>query len=320
MPSSEIFSPGWVGCGKTALVVVDDSLGQGEGSPADSVVREFTGNGGADYLLEIVSGLGEGALELEAKDRIMGEDGGPGERTGLYELAGSGEAGTLVRRALGGIFYAARATGPDLSFSAARLSRYVTRWCPWATRELDHLMGYMQSTSGFCLNMKANDSWITLKVTVWSDADFNAPRSTGGFLVAYTGDNGTSLPIDWGSKRQSAVSTSSGESEAMAWAPAVKAAMRAAAMLERTRRGAAEKVEIEAYIDNTAVLQAVLKGASGRMQHMKKHAEVSFELLKASGVLPRHVAGTSNVADAFTKPLGRVKLSELFHTVFGHKL
>ena len=96
MPSSEIFSPGWVGCGKTALVVVDDSLGQGEGSPADSVVREFTGNGGADYLLEIVSGLGEGALELEAMDRIMGEDGGPGERTGLYELAGSGETGTLV--------------------------------------------------------------------------------------------------------------------------------------------------------------------------------------------------------------------------------
>ena len=96
MPSSEIFSPGWVGCGKTALVVVDDSLGQGEGSPADSVVREFTGNGGADYLLEIVSGLGEGALELEAMDRIMGEDGGPGERTGLYELAGSGEVGTLV--------------------------------------------------------------------------------------------------------------------------------------------------------------------------------------------------------------------------------
>ena len=96
MPSSEIFSPSWVGCGKTALVVVDDLLGQGEGSPADSVVREFTGNGGADYLLEIVSGLGEGALELEAMDRILGEDGGPGERTGLYELAGSGEAGTLV--------------------------------------------------------------------------------------------------------------------------------------------------------------------------------------------------------------------------------
>lgn len=96
MPSSEMFSPGWVGCGKTALVVVDDSLGQGEGSPADSVVREFTGNGGTDYLLEIVSGLGEGALELEGMDRIMGEDGGPGKRTGLYELAGSGEAGTLV--------------------------------------------------------------------------------------------------------------------------------------------------------------------------------------------------------------------------------
>ena len=54
MSSSKIFSPGWVGCGKTVLVVVDDSLEQGEGSPAGSVVREFTGNGGADYLLEIV--------------------------------------------------------------------------------------------------------------------------------------------------------------------------------------------------------------------------------------------------------------------------
>ncbi|MEC9032677.1 MAG: hypothetical protein VYB15_12435, partial [Planctomycetota bacterium] len=69
MSSSKIFSPGWVGCGKTVLVVVDDSLEQGEGSPAGSVVREFTGNGGADYLLEIVSGLGEGALELEAMEK-----------------------------------------------------------------------------------------------------------------------------------------------------------------------------------------------------------------------------------------------------------
>ena len=96
MSSSKIFSPGWVGCGKTVLVVVDDSLEQGEGSPAGSMVREFTGNGGADYLLEIVSGLGEGVLELEAMEKILGEDGGPGERTGLYELAGNGEAGTLV--------------------------------------------------------------------------------------------------------------------------------------------------------------------------------------------------------------------------------
>ena len=96
MSSAKIFSPGWVGCGKTVLVAVDDSLEQGEGSPAGSVVREFTGNGGVEYLLEIVSGLGEGALELEAMDKILGEDGGPGERTGLYELAGSGEAGTLV--------------------------------------------------------------------------------------------------------------------------------------------------------------------------------------------------------------------------------
>lgn len=96
MVSSERMFPGWTGCGRTVLVVVDDSLAQGEGSRAESLVREYTDHGGSDYLLEIVSGLGDDALGAAALGRLLGEDGGPGERSGLYELAGRGEAGTLV--------------------------------------------------------------------------------------------------------------------------------------------------------------------------------------------------------------------------------
>ncbi len=86
MPSSEMFSPGWVGCGTTALVVVDDSLGQGEGSPADSVVREFTGNGGTDYLLEIVSGpLSRSIVVPNPLSRYQYSDGEDGHEEGSRE-------------------------------------------------------------------------------------------------------------------------------------------------------------------------------------------------------------------------------------------
>lgn len=86
----------WAGCGKTALVVIDDGMKRGPGSAADSMVNEFTDNGGSDYLLEIVAGLGDGTLGRGALLRLLGEDEGPGERSGLCELLGGGEVGTVV--------------------------------------------------------------------------------------------------------------------------------------------------------------------------------------------------------------------------------
>ena len=84
----------WVGCGKTALLGWTDSA-------RDVLVEVFTANGGADYLLESAPPLeersdGGDALGWDSLSFLMGEDGGPGERSGLYKLAERENLGTLV--------------------------------------------------------------------------------------------------------------------------------------------------------------------------------------------------------------------------------
>ena len=94
MSTIERSSLRWVGCGKTALL--------GWTAPAREALEEvFIANGGADYLLETSPppqerSDGEDALGWDELSFLMGEDGGPGERSGLYKLAERENLGTLV--------------------------------------------------------------------------------------------------------------------------------------------------------------------------------------------------------------------------------
>jgi len=83
-------------------MVVLRAPGQDEPAAQERVlVEDFSAGGGADFLLEPVSLSGEadcrdGALGQDSLSQLLGEPGGPGESSGLYELAGRDEVGTLV--------------------------------------------------------------------------------------------------------------------------------------------------------------------------------------------------------------------------------
>ena len=74
------------------------------------------------------------------------------------------------------------------------------------------------------------------------------------------------------------------------------------------------RVEIRGHLDNQAVEQAVNKGHSLKLGHLKKHAEVILRLLQESGVEPIRTPGPENTADVFTKALGRLKHQHLIVT------
>ena len=87
------------------------------------------------------------------------------------------------------------------------------------------------------------------------------------------------LPIVWQAKLQDAVTTSSGESESVAWGQAVKQGIKIAAMLEQTSVG---KPDVQGYTDNEALRIAHHHGFSARMGHLRKHAKVNFDLMRAT--------------------------------------
>ena len=149
----------------------------------------------------------------------------------------------------------------------------------------------------------------------FADADFNVPKSTGGLYLELSGPTGSQYPMDWGARRQGVQTTNSGESEAIAWGAATKAAIKLAAMVEYTRP---RPVAINGHIDNQAVELAIKKGFSQKLGHLRKHAEVSLRLLHESGLVPHHVPGSENIADIFTKPLARIKLQYLSSRLFGN--
>ena len=224
------------------------------------------------------------------------------------------EAGTDRRKIVGEILYSARCTRRDQSFAVGRASRYVEKWNDWSELELTHLVGYIKGTIHHALLFfNAGDSWDDLYVVIWSDASFEAPKSTSGRFLELEGPKGSQYPIDWGAQRQVIQTTNSGESESVSWTGSAKAGIKLAAMMEHTR---SKPVTIIGKIDNQALQQAIAKAHSKGMGHLKKHAEVSFRFLKECGIQMKHCKSSENTADALTKALGRVKLGQLIDRLF----
>ena len=214
---------------------------------------------------------------------------------------------TIVRSILGTLMYAARCTRPDLAYPVARLARYTDRWSdPWVDKELKHLLAYvLGSTSRPLCFRSGGDLWEDLWLEMHSDANFAAPCSEGGYCIFLMGDKGTELPLEWRSHRQRLTATSSAESELMEVADAVKATLRLMGLLECCRL---TPLTSKGRVDNDAVRLAIGRGASTKLGHMRKHAEVNLEFLRECAVPLERVDTTENTADIFTKIVSTQRL------------
>ena len=65
------------------------------------------------------------------------------------------------------------------------------------------------------------------------------------------------------------------------------------------------------YNDNEAVRISFLHGTSSRMAHLGRHAN------RQAGLMPKHIPGTENVADLFTKVLTGKRLRWPLRKIFG---
>eukprot|EP01071_Lankesteria_metandrocarpae_P011398 Lankesteria_metandrocarpae@DN5442_c0_g1_i1.p1 len=107
--------------------------------------------------------------------------------------------------------------------------------------------------------------------------------------------------LDWGSTKQKGRPLSTMEAELEAAVTGMRAAMRVSQVVQATT---GREPELRLYMDSQAGIAAMKKGFSASVAHRKHGAFISF-LKKYAANIVKYVPTSENVADIFTKPLGR---------------
>jgi hypothetical protein len=197
---------------------------------------------------------------------------------------------------LGSLLYIANTTRPDISHAVGVLSRYRMNPTTSHWNEAMRVLKYLVKTRNMVLTLGEGDDILV----GWVDADYAGDLdhrySTSGFALSVFGG-----AVVWGSKKQSAVATSTVEAEFMAASLAIKEAT--------WLRGFLEEVgfppwTIKLYCDNQGCIANLRNPLYSKYT---KHIAVSFhfarEAIGKGQVDIRYVESANNMADLLTKPL-----------------
>ena len=229
------------------------------------------------------------ATPLEYTQRLCSE--------GVSKPLGTEEQ-RLYRGIVGKLQYLAVATRPDIAFAVGMLGRFChapnESHMGAAKRVLRYLRGAMDLGISFSRG-QTPDALIAQ-----SDADFKGDldtrKSTSGHVLKFAGG-----PIDWHSKRQTVITTSTFEAE-------LTSAFRTVQDLEWTRRllsdlGCTIPLPITLHCDN----QAMVLNLNSSVRNPVKSATIDLylayirEKIEDELIQVQFIAGSQNDADIFTK-------------------
>ena len=141
------------------------------------------------------------------------------ETSAKSETLVRGRLAPVAARILMKILYGARTARLDLLRAVSHLACYFTRWTSECDRKLHRLVCYIHSTLHVRMVGWVGDRLEQLQPHMFADADFagcvTTQRSTSGLFLCIRGPN-SCFPIAGVSKRQSCVSHSTPEAEAVA--------------------------------------------------------------------------------------------------------
>ena len=142
---------------------------------------------------------------------------------GCTKEAEEGITGLQHRQELLGMLgWYARCVRPDMLFTVAALQQRTHSWCRDCNRCLADLIDYVQASKTAGIQMTYQKGEKGLRVVIFSDADLHAPKSQTGMFLAIVGANGTYIPLDFSSTKQSPVSNSTPMAETIAGATNVQ--------------------------------------------------------------------------------------------------
>ncbi|KAI3655721.1 hypothetical protein MP638_001418, partial [Amoeboaphelidium occidentale] len=243
--------------------------------------------------------------------------------------------------AIGSLIYAMLGTRPDIAFAVGYLCRFTAKPTEEHWKAVKRVIGYLLTTKDVSLSYGPSDKEASYYLTGYSDADFaNDPiarKSTTGFVIMYY--NGA---VSWGSKRQHRVARSTTEAEYIALSSTAAEALwlqnilteLGEAHMSNVKVACKESVQgsdqpsskntnnksVTVYGDNTASIQLA---KNPKFHNRTKHFEIDFhwirEQVKLGKISLSYLSTNDMLADALTKPLGKIKLDKFMNAIGLHK-
>ncbi|MBW0517860.1 hypothetical protein O181_057575 [Austropuccinia psidii MF-1] len=214
---------------------------------------------------------------------------------------------TSFQQAIGSLNYLAHHSWPDVLFTVNQLSRYSTKplKCHW--NALKHLLRYLKGTKNKQMVYTCNLGKD--KLTGWADADYanikEDRKSISGYVILAHGN-----PVCWLSKKQSVIAQSTTEAEYIS----MNMCLKQLRWLTLVFSDLGQKIDWPIlYKDNSG---AVIISKQALLNANTRHIEVRYQYVRdcvmKNLVKVVQVSTSDMIADILTKPLGAVKMQEVF--------
>jgi len=212
--------------------------------------------------------------------------------------------GTLYRQLVGSLNYLTT-TRPDIAYSVSILSQFMAKPLESHWIAAKKVLRYLKGTVNFGI-MYTDDCDVEL--TGYSDSDWAGNPDDRKSTSGYAFNIGTGI-VSWSSKKQPTVSLSSTEAEYKALCNATCEAVWLRRILEDTGNKQMKATVLKC--DN----QSSIKLAHNPIYHARtKHIEIQHhfvrEKIQSKEIDLIYCNTTDNVADIFTKPLGKMNFEE----------
>jgi hypothetical protein len=222
---------------------------------------------------------------------------------------------TEYRSYLMSLMYFARWTMPQITFAVSKLAKVMANPGPVHFTMLKRLLRYVFSHADDGLLYPAQQV-NGLKSHAYFDASFaddlDTRRSTYGFAFYFLG-----CLISWKSKLHNCVTTSTNHTEYAAQAHTAKEAKYFHSVLSFLGFPEAA-TPVTVYGDNEGSLALAYNPEKhGLNKHIDVQDHFTRELVEAGIIALFPISTESNVADIFTKPLGKVKFTKFAKELIG---
>jgi len=213
---------------------------------------------------------------------------------------------TPYKQLVGALLHLARYTRPDIQFAVSYIARYCSCFSKNNWSEAKHILRYLKATKGAKLRYsKGAESMPFGYVDADWASDVNDRISVTGYAFVYAG-----AVVSWASRKQNSQSMSSTEAEYMAMSEAAQEAVYLRNILEFFQPGINRSPTVVLCDSKGARDLARNPTAHKRTKHIDIRYHYVRHVLQEGKVKWVSIASTRNVADAFTKSLGRLKISE----------
>lgn len=212
----------------------------------------------------------------------------------------------IYKEIIGSLIYLMTCTRPDLCYSVSKLSQFMHKPTYSHLNVAKHILKYLKGTINYSLNFRKSNN---LKLFGFTDSDWATSedrKSISGFVFKLSNEGPL---ISWKSKKQSNIALSSCEAEYVAIAVAVQELKFLNQLM--CDMGIPTEKPVDLYADN----QGAIALAKNPVQHQRcKHIDVKYHFIRNEisnyHVNLIYVQSERNLADIFTKPATKVKLSK----------